>query len=222
MAILSTIGAVLGAAGNIASGIMSAVNNKKARQQQEAENARRIAAAEAKANEDPLSTAKSRQLLAQYDRDAKKQLENAQGVAAITGATPEYTLAIQDSIAQGRADVMSGIAVAGEERAERAEERAEEARQQAAENQLAMTRERNQTYANLAANAANAAGSMIGAVAPKKAKYSKAATAAGNPNYASIYNSGGEPTYEGTLVGGENNSAGGYDWRNLSDEELYK
>ena len=222
MAILSTIGAVLGAAGSVASGIMSAVNNKKARQQQEAENARRIAAAEAKANEDPLSTAKSRQLLAQYDRDAKKQLENAQGVAAITGATPEYTLAVQDSIAQGRADVMSGIAVAGEERAERAEERAEEARQQAAENQLAMTRERNQTYANLAANAANAAGSMIGAVAPKKAKYSKAATAAGNPNYASIYNSGGEPTYEGTLVGGENNSAGGYDWRNLSDEELYK
>lgn len=176
MAIFSTIGAVLGAAGNIASGIMSAVNNKKARQQQEAENARRIAAAEAKANEDPLSTAKSRRALAQYDRAAKKQLENAQGVAAITGATPEYTLAVQDSIAQGRADVMGDIVVAGEERAERAEERAEEARQQAAENQLAMTRERNQSYANLAANAASAASSMIGAVAPKKVNSSKAAT----------------------------------------------
>jgi hypothetical protein len=164
---IGTIGTILGVAGNVASGVMSAINNKKARQQQEAEDARAIAYQEAKANEDPLSRASNQRLLSEYDRKAKAQVEQARNVAAITGATPEYTLAVQDIAAQGRADLMGDIAEAGEERADKAEELAEKARQRAAANKLELAKQRNQTYANLAANASNAAKSMISGIAPK-------------------------------------------------------
>jgi hypothetical protein len=166
--VLGTIGSILGAAGSVASGIMSSINNKKALQAQQAEAARQQAYYEAKANEDPLSKASSRRLLNEYDRKSQKQLQAAQGVAAITGATPEYTLAVQNGIAEGRADLMGNISANHEATAERALEQAELARQQASKAELERLAARDQAYANLAANAASAAGSMISGMQPKK------------------------------------------------------
>jgi hypothetical protein len=165
--VLGTIGSILGAAGSVASGIMSSINNKKALQAQQAESARQQAYYEAKANEDPLSKASNQRLLNEYYRNAQKQLQAAQGVAAITGATPEYTLAVQKGIAEGRANVMSGISANGEASAEKAMEQAELARQQAAKAEQDRLAAKNQSYANLAANAANAASSMISGMQAK-------------------------------------------------------
>lgn len=166
--VLGTIGSILGAAGSVASGIMSSINNKKALQAQQAESARQQAYYEAKANEDPLSKASSQRLLNEYDRKAQKQLQAAQGVAAITGATPEYALAVQKGIAEGRADLMGDISANHEATAEKALEQAELARQQAAKAEQERLAARDQAYANLAANAASAAGSMISGMQPKK------------------------------------------------------
>lgn len=166
--VLGTIGSVLGAAGSVASGIMSSINNKKALQAQQAEAARQQAYYEGKANEDALSKASNQRLLNEYDRKSQQQLQKAQGVAAITGATPEYTLAVQKGIAEGRADLMGNIVANHEATAERALEQAELARQQAAKAELERLAARDQAYANLAANAASAAGSMISGMQPKK------------------------------------------------------
>jgi hypothetical protein len=162
--ILGAIGTAIGAAGNIASGIMSAVNNKKMRNLKEAENARIQAYYEAKANEDPLSKASNQRLLKQYDREAKEQVERARNVAAITGATPEYSLAVQKNIAEGKADLMGDIAASHESVEEKALENLESARQQAAKDELTRLEQRNQTFANLAANAGTLAGGMIGGI----------------------------------------------------------
>ena len=165
---IGTIGAILGAVGNAASGVMSIINNRKAQRQQEAEAARQQAYYESKANEDPLSKASNQRLLNQYDRKAKEQIENARNVAAITGATPEFALGVQEKVAEGRSDLMGGIAANAETTQERALEQAELARQNAAKQQQELAAQRNQSYANLAANAASAAGSMMGAMGSNK------------------------------------------------------
>lgn len=103
-------GAIVGLAGQAVSGIASARNNRKMQQAADAETARQVASNEAKAYENPLARSENQQAMAQYDRTSKQQLENARGVATITGATPEYALGVQKGIADGRAELMGGIA----------------------------------------------------------------------------------------------------------------
>lgn len=117
--------------------------------------------------QDPLTRSENARLLAQYDRKAQQQVDNAQGVAAITGATPEYTLAVQKAVADGRADLMGGMASEASERRDKYEDKAETARHQKVLDDQERRAARNQTYANLAANAASAAGSIIDSYSPK-------------------------------------------------------
>ena len=166
---IGTIGAILGVAGTAASGIMSAVNNKKRERQAQAETARQIARAEALANEDPMLRGSNQKLMREYDRRAQEQVENARNVSAITGATPEYSVAVQEGVAQGRADMMSDIAAGADARRDKYLDQAEEARQSAAEAAEERALERNQTYANIAANAASAAGSLMQGIGSGKA-----------------------------------------------------
>lgn len=155
------LGAILGAAGTAASGLMSYFNNKKAQKQADEEAARQQAFYEAKANENPLSRSENQHLLGQYDRDAQQQIENARGVAAITGATPEYGLAVQKAVANGRADLMGNMSAGASERADKYNQLGEEARHQKAMDDQARIAARNETFANLAANAANIVGSSL-------------------------------------------------------------
>lgn len=155
------LGAILGAAGTAASGLMSYFNNKKAQRQADAEAARQQAYYQAKANENPLSRSENQHLLGQYDRDAQQQIENARGVAAITGATPEYGLAVQKAVANGRADLMGNMSAGASERADKYNQLSEEARHQKAMDDQARIAARNETFANLAANAANIVGSSL-------------------------------------------------------------
>lgn len=165
---LGIIGATLGAAGTVAGNIMSIINNRKAEAANRAENARQQAYYNARANEDPLSRTSNQKLLNQYDRTARKQIQDARNVAAITGATPEFTLAVQDSVAQGRADLMGNMAANQDLVQEKALEQAELARQNLATQQQAIYANRDKAYANLVTNAANAATSLINGMQPKK------------------------------------------------------
>ena len=154
-------GAIVALAGQAASGIMSARNNKGMQQTADAEAARQQAYYEAKANENPLSRSENARLLAQYDRKAQQQTDAARGVAAITGTTPEYTLGVQKAVAEGRADLMGGMAAEASERKDKYEDKAETARHKKVLDDQERRAARNTTYANLAANAASAAGSIM-------------------------------------------------------------
>lgn len=160
-------GALIGLAGQAVSGIASARNNRKMQQAADAEAERQKAYYEAKANENPLSRSENAHVLGQYDRKAQQQIDAARGVAAITGATPEYTLAVQKAVAEGRADLMGNITAKASERKDKYDDLGETAKHQKVLDDQERRLARNTTYANLAANAASAAGSIIDSYATK-------------------------------------------------------
>lgn len=154
-------GVLVSVAGQAVSGIASAINNKRMQGAADREDARQQAYYTAKANENPLSRSENQHLLGQYDRDAQRQVENARGVANITGATPEYALGVQKAVAEGRANLMGNMSAGASQRADYYEQRGESARHQKFYEDQERKAARNQTYANLAANAANAFGGII-------------------------------------------------------------
>lgn len=181
-------GAIVGLAGQAVSGIASAINNRKMQQAADAETARQVASNEAKAYENPLSRSENQQAMAQYDRTSKQQLENARGVATITGATPEYALAVQKGIADGRAELMGGIAEAASAQKDKYLDKAETAKHQKVLTDQERRLARDTTYANLAANAASAFGSILDSYTAKPTP--KAPAAIETPAY----------TYNGVTV----------------------
>lgn len=149
-------------AGQGIGGIMSAMSARKEKQAADAEAARQQAHYEAKANEDALSRSENRQLLSEYDRKAQKQVETAKNVAAITGATPEYGLAVQKAVAEGRADLMGDIAAGDSARKDKYEQLAESVRHDKAVADIQREAAKQESYANIIANSASAFGSMLG------------------------------------------------------------
>ena len=155
------LGTIVSLAGQAASGIMSVVNNKRVARKEDAEYARQQAEYAARENENPLSRSESRAALNAYDKSAEQQVETARNVSKITGATPEYSLGVQKAAQEGRGNVVSGIAANASERADKARNLVEGSRQEQAKAELARMQARNETYANLAGNAANAFGSIL-------------------------------------------------------------
>lgn len=155
------LGTIVSLAGQAASGIMSVVNNKRVARKEDAEYARQQAEYAARENENPLSRSESRAALNAYDKSAEQQVETARNVSKITGATPEYSLGVQKAAQEGRGNVVSGIAEGASARADAARDAGERSRQAQADAELARMRERNETYANLASNAANAFGAIL-------------------------------------------------------------
>lgn len=149
-------------AGQGIGGIMSSVSARKEKQAADAEAARQQAHYEAKANEDALSRSENRQLLSEYDRKAQKQVETAKNVAAITGATPEYGLAVQKAVAEGRADLIGDIAAGDSARKDKYEQLAEGVRHDKAVADIQREAAKQESYANIIANSASAFGSMLG------------------------------------------------------------
>lgn len=163
-------GLLVQAGGLAISGISSAINNRKQQQAADAEAARKEAYYQAKANENPLARSENQYLLGQYDREAQQQIENARGIAAITGATPEYSLGVQKAVAEGKANLMGQMSAGASARKDRYDELAEQTRHKKALDDQARLAARQQTYANLASNAVSAAGSIMdsyGARSPK-------------------------------------------------------
>ncbi len=159
--------ALIGLAGQAVSGIASARNNARTQEVADAEAARQQAYYNARAKENPLSRADNQALLRSYDRKAQQTAERARNTATILGQTPEQQLATQKQLIEGRADLMSGMAAASAERADKYTDMAEQAHHQKVLDDQSRRATRNQTYANLAANAASAAGSMLAGYNPK-------------------------------------------------------
>lgn len=156
-----SLGTIVSLAGQAASGIMSVVNNKRVARKEDAEYARQQAEYAARENENPLSRSESRAALNAYDKSAEQQVETARNVSKITGATPEYSLGVQKAAQDGRGNVVGGIAADASMRADKARNLVEGSRQEQAKAELARMQARNETYANLAGNAANAFGSIL-------------------------------------------------------------
>jgi len=160
-------GALVALAGQATSGIMSAINNKKQREQDAERTAKQEAYYRSKANENPLTNSANQQVINQYDRSAEKQIDTAKNVAKITGATPEYGQAVQQSIAEGRAALMGSIAGKASQREDTYENKAEAVREAKDARDADRLAQRQQTYANLAANAANAFGGILDSYSTK-------------------------------------------------------
>lgn len=173
-------GVIVGLAGQTVSGIMSARNNRAQQQAADAEAARQQAAYEAKANEDPLARSENQRLLNQYDREAKRQVERARNMAVITGATPEQAAAVQKGVAEGRANLMGDMAASASARKDRYEQMAENARHQKALDDQARLAARQETYANLASNAASAVGGIIDSYSAKVPQSQPSSQTTGN------------------------------------------
>ena len=162
-------GALIGLGGQAVSGVLSTINNRNIQQSSDAEAARQKAYYDAKANENPLSRSEVQHVLGQYDRAAQQQIENARGVAAIKGSTPEFAAAVQKGVAEGRANLMGNVAAGASARKDRYEQLGEMAQHQKALEDQKRRYERNQTYAALAANAASAVGSIMDGYSAQKA-----------------------------------------------------
>ena len=154
-------GTIVSLAGQAASGIMSVVNNKRVARKEDAEYARQQAEYASRETENPMSRSESRAALNAYDKSAEQQVETARNVSKITGATPEYSLGVQKAAQDGRGNVVSGIAEGASARADKARGAVEGARQEQAKAEVARMQARNETYATLAGNAANAFGGII-------------------------------------------------------------
>ncbi len=166
-------GALIGLAGQAVSGVLSTINNRNIQQSSDAEAARQKAYYYAKANENPLSRSEVQHVLGQYDRAAQQQIENARGVSAIKGSTPEFAAAVQKGVAEGRANLMGNVAAGASARKDRYEQLGEMAQHQKALEDQKRRYERNQTYAALAANAASAVGSIMDGYSTQKAPAGK-------------------------------------------------
>lgn len=173
-------GAIIGLAGQAVSGIASAVNNRRQQASADAEAARHEAVYEAKANEDPLARSENQRLLNQYNREAQRQVERARNMATITGATPEQAAAVQKGIANGRANLMGDMAADASYRKDRYEQMAENVRHQKSLDDQARLAARQQTYANLAANAASAVGGIMDSYSAKIPESQPSSQAEGN------------------------------------------
>ena len=145
------------------------INNRNMQQSADSEAARQQAYYNAKANENPLSRSEVQYALGAYDRAAKQQIENARSVAAITGATPEFSTAVQKGIAEGRANMMGNVAARASQRADYYNQLGEQVRHQKTLDDQQRRYERNATYAALAGNASSAVGSIMDGYSAQKA-----------------------------------------------------
>lgn len=183
-------GMVISLAGQAMSGALSAVNNRNIQKSADAEAARRSAYYNAKANENPLSRSEVQHILGQYDRSSQQQIENARGVATITGATPEFAAAVQKGVAEGRANLMSNVAAGASRRADYYNMLGEQAAHQKAVEDQQRRYERNATYAALAGNAASAIGPIMDGYSARKPKNTQNSAAVITPVPAQVAGSG--------------------------------
>lgn len=158
---------ILSAGAQLYGGIKSAINNRQQQANADAEAARQQAYYNAEAAANPLSRAENQYLLGKYDREAKAAVDRARSVGKITGATPEYSLAVQKGIAEGRADLMGQMSAGASQRADRYKMAGEMAAHQKAVEDQQRLAARQQTYANLVQNASSAFGNMMAAYQPK-------------------------------------------------------
>lgn len=158
---------IVSAGAQMYGGIKSAINNKQQQADADAEAARQKAFYEAEAAANPLSRSENQYLLGKYDREAKEAVERARSVGKITGATPEYGLAVQKGVAAGRADLMGQMSAGASQRADRFKIAGEMSAHQKAIDDQQRLAARQQTYASLVQNASTAFGNMMAAYQPQ-------------------------------------------------------
>lgn len=155
-------GTIIGLAGTAVSGLLSALNNRKIAREQDNETKRQQAEYTRRMNENPLERSENAHLLGALDRKSKEQMQTNAAKNKIVGGTPEMEVAQQKAQADAYANAVGQIASGESTRRDDLADKLETSRQKASENRVAQMQKRGETYANLAANAANAAKGFLG------------------------------------------------------------
>ena len=153
---------LIGVAGTAASGLLSMINNKNMEAKEEAEAARKQAYYARRANEDAMTRSENANIIGTLDRKAKERADQSAAKNKIVGGTPEMEVADKKTTSKLYADAIGGIASAESARRDKMLDSLETSRDKAFENEMKRMERRNDTYAALAANAANAAKGMMG------------------------------------------------------------
>ena len=151
---------------------LSATNNQQQQRARDGESARQQAHYTGLANEDPLARSEAQAAMGQYNREAEHQAEVAKNTAAITGATPEYELAVKKAQMEGMAQLQGSLAAGASARRDYYTQRAEDVMHQKAADDQAALAARQQTFGNLVSNAGKTFGAMMdsyGTKAPQAA-----------------------------------------------------
>jgi len=164
MAVLGTILGIANAGLAIGSTVKNWLDQKKKDAIAKKEADRAYAENMARAYEDPMSNSANQQVINQYDRDAKKQIENARNVAAITGATPEYGLAVQKAVAEGKSNLLGNIAAGASDRKDKYLDKASDVKSQYAAYQQEQAAAAQESAMNGLINAGNAIGSVVDSI----------------------------------------------------------
>lgn len=113
------IGAIVGAAGGLASGIFGAAQQRKAAREQRRELARQRAANDAwyKRNyyQDYLNTVEAQNALKRYRNAWAEQTQQARARQAVTGGTPEQAQAVSEAGGEAMGNVMGTLAAQGQQ-----------------------------------------------------------------------------------------------------------
>lgn len=113
------LGAIVGVAGGLASGIFGASQQRKAAREQRRELARQRAANEAWYNrnyyQDYLNTVEAQNALKRYRNAWAEQTQQARARQAVTGGTPEQAQAVAEAGGEAMGNVMGTLAAQGQQ-----------------------------------------------------------------------------------------------------------
>ncbi len=142
------------------SGIMSARNNTAMEQNDRKEYARRRAAYLSQATSNPMYNPKTAEVVNEANRAFDQRQKTSHARNTVLGGTPERELAEQKQNTEAYADIIGNVAAGEQVARDKALENLELNEQKAYEQENQRRIDRNATYANLAANAANALGNL--------------------------------------------------------------
>lgn len=171
------IGAIIGAAGSVASSIIGGVQAKKAAEKANKELATQRQKNEdwyrRRYNEDYTQSAEAQAAMTKARELAQEQMKAARGAAAVMGGTEAGVAAQQQAANNMLADTMSGIA-------QNATARKDAVESQYLQNEAALSQQQQGVYSQQAANSAAAANqgmaagmSLLGADAQSHLEYGK-------------------------------------------------
>lgn len=160
--------AIVGLAGQAASGILSANANRKAQQRADEEYARQKAFYETQMYQDPLQRSENQALLGALKRQLDEQNEQAVAVSKITGATPEMQVAMNQNAANAYGNAVGNMMAGESARREEYAEKLNKAYNDKANADIARWNDRQQSFANIASNAANMFTTLLSGYKGKK------------------------------------------------------
>jgi len=173
---LAIAGLVTSLAGTAASGIGSLLSNRRQQQNLLDDKAKSDAYYMRQLSQDPTKRSENAAVLRQLDLKNKELQRTNEAKNTIMGATPEMSIAQKQTTANSYADALSNLASLASQRTDLLSKEQYQDNQRFQQQRDNLELARKQTYANIAANAANLGASALSAIDAGRGKTSKAGT----------------------------------------------